>query len=65
MYASNQFPVKPKPVVNRATGTLWYYPTQDHPGQLIMSGRWSELEQERKRLSCMGYKYKQFKKRYK
>lgn len=63
MPISNQFPVKPR--VKPGMGVLWYYPTPDHPGQLIMSGRWSELEQERKRLSCMGYKYNQFKKRYK
>jgi len=63
MPISNQFPVKPR--VKPDTGVLWYHPTPEHPGQFIMSGRWSDLEQERKRLTCMGYKYDNFKKRYK
>lgn len=62
MYASNQFPVKQKarPVIGR----LWYFPYEGHSGQLIMTGKWWELEQERKRLKQMGYKYENFKKTY-
>jgi len=62
-YLSNQFPISHR--VKPDAGVLWYYPTPNHAGQKLLTGTWAQLEQERKRLSCMGYKYNQFKKRYK
>ena len=47
------------------TGVLYYYPYEGHKGQQIMTGKWCDLEIERKRLKQYGYKYEQFKLRYK
>lgn len=60
---SKQFPVKPKLSRASAEGELWYYPFAGHSGQRLMHGPWWKLEVERKKLSRMGYKYENFKKR--